>query len=69
LGYDSVLLTLRIARDWAPGTPFPTAHMLDRGGFLGLDGIFRFNANQVIERALEVRGARRLGQCHQPRAG
>ena len=58
LGYDSVLLTLRIARDWAPGTPFPTAHMLDRGGFLGLDGIFRFNTNQVIERALEVREAR-----------
>jgi hypothetical protein len=50
------------------GTPFPTAHMLDRGGF-GLDGIFRFNANQVIERAGSARGARRLGQCHQPRAG
>lgn len=58
LGYDSVLLTLRIAREWAPGTPFPTGRLLDRGGFLGLDGIFRFNANQVIERALEVREAR-----------
>lgn len=58
LGYDSVLLTLRIAREWAPGTPFPTGRLVDRGGFLGLDGIFRFNANQVIERALEVREAR-----------
>lgn len=58
LGYDSVLLTLRIAREWAPGTPFPTGRLLDRGGFLGLDGIFRFSANQVIERALEVREAR-----------
>lgn len=58
LGYDSVLLTLRIAREWAPGTPFPTGRLVDRGGFLGLDGIFRFNANQVIERALEVREVR-----------
>jgi branched-chain amino acid transport system substrate-binding protein len=55
LGYDSVLLTLRIARDWRPDTPFPTAKMYDRGGFLGLDGAFRFRANGVIERALEVR--------------
>lgn len=55
LGYDSVLLTLRIARDWQPGTPFPTAKMYDRGGFLGLDGPFRFSSGGVIERALEVR--------------
>jgi branched-chain amino acid transport system substrate-binding protein len=25
LGYDSVLLTLRVARDWKPGKAFPTA--------------------------------------------
>ncbi len=29
LGYDSVLLTLRIARDWKPGRDFPTAQLLD----------------------------------------
>ncbi|MDE2596855.1 MAG: penicillin-binding protein activator [Sphingomonadales bacterium] len=58
LGYDSVLLTLRVARDWKPGAVFPTARLLDRGGFLGLDGAFRFGANGVIERALEVREAR-----------
>jgi branched-chain amino acid transport system substrate-binding protein len=58
LGYDSVLLTLRVARDWVPGAPFPTARLYDRGGFLGLDGIFRFNTNDVVERSLEVREVR-----------
>lgn len=58
LGYDSVLLTLRIAREWRPGQPFPTARLGDTGGFLGLDGPFRFTAGGIIERALEVREAR-----------
>ena len=61
LGYDSVLLTLRVARDWKVGTEFPTARMLDRGGFLGLDGAFRFNRNGIVERALEVREVRTGG--------
>ena len=61
LGYDSVLLTLRIARDWKQGTPFPTANLYDHGGFLGLDGAFRFRSNDVIERALEVREAKVSG--------
>jgi len=58
LGYDSVLLTLRIARDWGGGSSFPTTRMYDRGGFLGLDGPFRFSSKGVIERALEVRQVR-----------
>ena len=58
LGYDSVLLSLRIARDWKPGTPFPTANLYDHGGFIGLDGAFRFRSTGVIERALEVRAAK-----------
>lgn len=58
LGYDSVLLTVRIAREWKVGTPFPTARLADTGGFLGLDGPFRFSADGVIERALEVREVR-----------
>jgi branched-chain amino acid transport system substrate-binding protein len=58
LGYDSVLLTLRVAREWVPGTAFPTQRLYDHTGFLGSDGIFRFNAQSVIERALEVREAR-----------
>jgi hypothetical protein len=55
LGYDSVLLTLNIARTWKPGTLFPTARLYDRDGFIGMDGVFRFNARGVAERALEVR--------------
>lgn len=58
LGYDSVLLTLRITREWQVGSPFPTQRLFDKGGFLGIDGIFRFNTAQAIERALEVREAR-----------
>jgi ABC-type branched-subunit amino acid transport system substrate-binding protein len=58
LGYDSVLLALRIARDWKPGKSFPTARLRDQGGFLGLDGAFRFGRNGVVERAMEVREVR-----------
>ena len=58
LGYDSVLLTLRIAREWQPDSNFPLARLYDQGGFLGSDGVFRFGSNNVIERALEVREAR-----------
>jgi ABC-type branched-subunit amino acid transport system substrate-binding protein len=55
LGYDAVLLTLRIARDWEPGQRFPTGQLSDAGGFLGLDGPFRFGRDGVGERAFEVR--------------
>jgi len=55
LGYDAVLLTLRIARDWKPGRTFPVDRLADRGGFLGLDGPFRFGASGIGERAMEVR--------------
>ena len=60
-GYDSVLLTVRIARDWKPGTPFPVARLTDAGGFLGLDGPFRFAPTGIGERALEVREVRKGG--------
>ena len=55
LGYDSVLLTINVARTWRPGTVFPTAKLYDKGGFIGLDGVFRFRPNGVAERAMEVR--------------
>ncbi|WP_443020052.1 penicillin-binding protein activator [Sphingobium sp. Cam5-1] len=54
LGYDAVLLTVRIARDWKPGTVFPAARLRDSGGFSGIDGAFRFGRGGVAERALEV---------------
>lgn len=58
LGYDAVLLTLRVARDWKVGRAFPVAELRDQGGFLGLDGAFRFRPSGVVERALEVREVR-----------
>lgn len=54
LGYDSVLLAMRIARDWQPGRPFPEAQLRGDAGFDGVDGAFRFGADNVAERALEV---------------
>jgi hypothetical protein len=61
LGYDAVLLTLRVARGWKPGANFPTASLFGKEGFLGLDGPFRFNSNGLIERAFEVREIRAGG--------
>ena len=58
LAYDGVLLTVRIARDWRVGAPFPVAALADKGGFAGLDGAFRFGADGVAERALEVQEIR-----------
>ena len=54
LGYDAVLLTVRIMRDWPIGAPFPEDRLSDRGGFSGIDGAFRFGRDGVAERALEV---------------
>jgi len=58
LGYDAVLLTLRVSRDWRIGSRFPQSELRSDGGFLGLDGPFRFGADGVIQRAMEVREVR-----------
>lgn len=55
LGYDAVLLTLRLTRDWRPGTDLPAGLLTTNGGFLGLDGPIRFQANGLGERGMEVR--------------
>jgi ABC-type branched-subunit amino acid transport system substrate-binding protein len=55
LGYDAVLLTVRAARQWPMGRAFPTRVLSERDGFAGVDGIFRFGRDGVVERALEVR--------------
>lgn len=55
LGYDAVLLAVRVAKDWRVGRPFPARALRDPGGFAGVDGAFRFGADGVAERALEVR--------------
>lgn len=58
LGYDAVLLALNIGGSWRYGRAFPTRALIDREGFLGLDGPFRFARNGVVERAMEVRQVR-----------
>jgi ABC-type branched-subunit amino acid transport system substrate-binding protein len=54
LGYDAVLLAVRIGRDWRIGRAFPEGALRDAGGFAGVDGAFRFGRNGVAERSLEV---------------
>ena len=54
LGYDAVLLTIRIAANWQAGTPFPTRLLTDKDGFAGVDGAFRFRPDGIAERALAV---------------
>ncbi len=55
LGYDSVLLAVRSARSWPIGRAFPARTLIDREGFAGVDGSFRFGRDGIAERLLEVR--------------
>ena len=55
LGYDAVLLTVRASRGWPAGRPFPQRMLIEKEGFVGVDGIFRFGRDGVAERSLEVR--------------
>jgi branched-chain amino acid transport system substrate-binding protein len=55
LGYDAMLLTVRTTRYWEPGRPFPARRLIEKDGFAGVDGIFRFGRDGIAERALEVR--------------
>ena len=54
LGYDAVLLATRISNDWRSNQPFPVGKLVDKGGFAGLDGAFRFMRDGLSERALQV---------------
>jgi hypothetical protein len=54
LGYDAVLVTVRLAAGWPLGQPFPERALRDPAGFRGIDGAFRFGSDGVAERALEV---------------
>jgi ABC-type branched-subunit amino acid transport system substrate-binding protein len=55
LGYDAVLLAVRSSRNWPIGRPFPARSLIDKDGFGGVDGNFRFGRDGVAERLLEVR--------------
>ncbi len=55
LGYDAVLLTVRVAADWPVGRAFPEQALRGADGFSGVDGAFRFGRDGQADRALEVR--------------
>ena len=55
LGYDAVLLAVRSAKNWPLGRAFPAKSLVDKDGFGGVDGAFRFTRDGVAERLLEVR--------------
>lgn len=57
LGYDAVLLTVRMAREWRAGSEFPIRDLTSRS-FAGLDGAFRFGRDGIADRALEVQEIR-----------
>jgi len=61
MGYDAVLLVVRVAADWPIGRAFPARALRDPGGFTGVDGAFRFGRDGVAERALEVREVNATG--------
>lgn len=61
MGYDAVLLTVRMTRDWRPGTSFPQNRLFASDGFGGIDGIFRFDNRGIAIRALEVSEVRQGG--------
>ena len=51
LAYDATALAAALAR---AGAPFDPQSIGDRGGFLGADGLFRFDEEGVAERGLAV---------------
>lgn len=61
LGYDAVLLAVRSSRNWPIGRPFPERGLVDKDGFSGVDGNFRFGRDGIAERLLEVRQVRATG--------
>lgn len=54
LGYDAVLLAVRINRDWLVATRFPERMLGDPQGFAGVDGAFRFRRDGTAERRMAV---------------
>ncbi len=54
LGYDSVLLAVRISENWRLGRRFPARQLRNDDGFVGVDGAFRFGRDGIAERALAV---------------
>ncbi|MGO4128728.1 penicillin-binding protein activator [Inquilinus sp. YAF38] len=61
LAYDAVALTASLASQPAGGNPFNTTALQDPNGFVGIDGIFRFGPNGLVQRGLAVLEAQPTG--------
>ena len=62
LAYDAVALTAALANQPATGgNPFTTVALQDPNGFVGIDGIFRFGPNGLVQRGLAVLEAQPSG--------
>jgi len=53
LGYDVVALAAVLTRDF-PGAPFQAERLQNVEGFSGIDGLFRFGEDGVVQRGLAV---------------
>ncbi len=53
LGYDAAALAAVLARS-SNGPPFSREALLDPNGFSGVDGLFRFTPDGLVQRALAV---------------
>ena len=53
LGYDAAALAAVLARSGG-GEPFSQQAILNPNGFLGIDGLFRFTPNGLVQRGLAV---------------
>jgi branched-chain amino acid transport system substrate-binding protein len=60
LGYDATALAAVLARE-PQGADFSDAAITNPNGFSGLDGIFRFRANGLVQRGLAVLQVQRGG--------
>jgi branched-chain amino acid transport system substrate-binding protein len=60
LGYDATALAAILARK-PSSSAFSTASLTDPSGFAGIDGIFRFRADGMVERGLAVLEVERNG--------
>jgi branched-chain amino acid transport system substrate-binding protein len=52
LAYDAVSLAIILARE--PGDRFSTARLTNPEGFQGINGLFRFRPNGLVERGLAI---------------
>ncbi len=54
LGYDGAALAAILAQGRGGGPPFSRQAILDPGGYTGVDGLFRFNPDGLVQRSLAV---------------